>query len=395
MPPWIVGTCLVAGLVAFKETRWRSVAIAAVFFLAQLLFPFAYAFQDYYFYACAVFLLAGLGIVLTGLLNSRMSRIGCVLLVAIPFGAQLVTYWRGYRVQQLVVSQGGFNYTEALKEFCPENSVIIIAGADWAGIVPLYAQRKALMIRNGLEYDDAYLKRALDDLADEDVSALVLVGQLRFNQKLLQTIANRFNLDSSAPTFSQTYTDIYFSRPYIDGVQLRLRSSLKYPELSFAPRVKAGGDKTEPFAISGALARSSFSNISPAPFQARFAFGLDRAEFEGRTVLSTHPDTDLWMTPPPNAATIEWDFGLFPAAYERPGDKTDGVEFFVVAEAVDGSRREIFRRLLDPVNVASDRGKQHQVIPYQPKKGEVLVFSDRPNKSYSYDWTYWARIEVK
>jgi len=395
MSPWVVGAYLVAGLAAFREIRWRSLGTAAVFFLAQLLFPFAYAYQDYYFYACAVFLLAGLGIIFLGLLDSRTPRILCVLLIAVPFIAQLLTYWNGYRVQQMLVSNGGFNYTEALKELCPENSVIIVAGADWAAMVPYYSQRKALMIRNGLEFDGAYIRRAMDDLADEDVSALVLIGDLRYNQPLLQTIAARFNFDPSAPTFSQTYTDIYFSRPYIDGVQLRLRSSLKYPELKFTPRNKPSGDKAEPFAISSALARSSFPNISPAPFQARFTFGLDRSEFEGQMVLSTHPDTDLWLTPAPAATTIEWDFGMFPAAYERAGDKTDGVEFQIMGETVDGNRREIYRRLLDPLHVAGDRGKQHQVIPYQPRKGEVLIFSDRPNKSYSYDWTYWSRIEVK
>jgi len=42
----------------------------------------------------------------------------------------------------------------------------IIAGADWAAMIPLYSQHKALMIRNGLEYDPPYLNRAFNDLAD-------------------------------------------------------------------------------------------------------------------------------------------------------------------------------------------------------------------------------------
>ncbi len=44
-----------------------------------------------------------------------------------------------------------------------------------------------------------------------------------------------------------------------------------------------------------------------------------------------------------------------------------------------------------------DRGIQREVISYRPVPGEILHFisSPGPNQSRSFDWAYWARIEVK
>ena len=395
MAPWIIGLFMVAGVVVFGRSRGRVLGLAAMFFLAQFMFPYAYANQDYYYYACAIFLLAALGLVLLGVLDSRLPRWCCWLIIAVPFTAQLTAYWHGYRPDQILKSNGGFSYTEALRDLAPKNSVIIVAGADWAAMVPLYSQRKALMIRNGLEYDAAYLHRAFDDLTGESVSALVLIGPLRSNQNLLNLAAAKFNLDSSAPTFSAADTDIYFSRPYIAGVQERIASSLDYPLLTIG---RKGPDETPakiPFKISPELARNSFRNISPAPFHGYFEQGVGYLSVEGKVVLGAHPDCDLWLRPPAGATQIKWDFGIIAAAYDHSGDRTDGVEFILAGEAPNGQRREVFHRLLDPARQPADRGEQHAIIPYQAKPGETLVFSSRPNLSYSYDWAYWARIEVK
>ena len=112
-------------------------------------------------------------------------------------------------------------------------------------------------------------------------------------------------------------------------------------------------------------------------------------------VVSVHPDSDLWVPPPAGARQILWEFGLVAGAYEREGERTDGVVFMVVGEAPDGRRRELFRRLLDPARVPADRGRQRAVIPYQAAAGETLVFLTRPNMTTQYDWAYVSRIEVK
>ncbi len=147
MPPGLLLALLVAGLALLPRVRRPVLALVGIFFWAQLLFPYAYAYQDYYFYSCAVFLVAGLGFLLIGLFDTRLPRWLCWLLLAMPFGAQAVTYVRGYYPLQLVQSAGGFPFTRALRDFLPKESVVIVAGDDWSAIIPYYTQRKALMIR--------------------------------------------------------------------------------------------------------------------------------------------------------------------------------------------------------------------------------------------------------
>lgn len=394
MSRWLIAAGLVAG-VAFPAVRWRVAGTAAVFFAAQILFPFAYAYQDYYFYACAVFLHAALGYALIGVLDSRLPRWAAGLALVVPFVAQAATYWRDYRVQQSVVHHGGYPFTDVLRELTPQNSVIIVAGADWAAMTPLYAQRKALMIRNGLEHDHAYLERAFNDLAGEEISALVVYGPLRTNRDFINRVAARFDLEPKAPTFLFSTADTYVARLYSKGVQIRLKNSRRYPDLTIPPEALADIPTKGLVKISPAVARDVFINIIPGPFQMDFEFGLDWLGEGTFPVLSAHPNSDLWLRPPPGATQIQWDYGLFAGAYEKPEASTDGVEFVVHGELADGQTRVLYRRLLDPARNPADRTDQHERIPYEPLPGETLRFSTRPNQSSAYDWAYTIRIEVK
>jgi hypothetical protein len=126
-----------------------------------------------------------------------------------------------------------------------------------------------------------------------------------------------------------------------------------------------------------------------------FTFGLDWLPSGQRKVLSVHPNSDLWLKPPDQATRITWSYGIFPGAYENPNDHTDGVEFIVLGEMPDGRSRQVYYRLLDPMQNAGDRGDQQAVIAYTPQPGEVLRFSTRPNKNSAYDWAYTVQIRVQ
>ncbi len=393
MPPWLIGLSVLTGVALLRAVRWRVLGLSAVFMLAQFMFPFAYAYQDYYYYACTVFLLAALGLGLHGVLDSRLPRWCVWLIIALPFVAQLHTYWHGYRPAQIVKSSGGFPFTAAIRDLTPKKSVIIVAGSDWAAMIPFYAQRKALMIRSALENDDAYLTQVFDDLAGENVSALVLTGDARDNGALVERVAERFGMEA-VPTFTHPVADVYCKTSERDFVQECLRH---YGEVSIKLKDAEGKptDPKQPFAISAAVARVNFGNVSPAPFRAYFEFGLSHLEADGDKVMFAHPNSDLWLQSPAQATQVVWDYGIFPNAYEQADAKTDGVEFLITGEIPSGERRQIYRRLLDPTNVPADRGRQHAVVPYRSRPGETLQFSTRPNKATTCDWAYWVKIEVK
>jgi hypothetical protein len=313
----------------------------------------------------------------------------------VPFGAQLHTYGRGYYPQQVVVSDGGFSFTEVLRDLVPRESVIIVAGADWAAMIPFYAQHKALMIRNGLENDPAYLDRALAELGDEDVAALVLAHGQQANQNLINRVTTAFDLDPTS-TFSHAAADVYCSRRYSSRVRAELERRLYYGgSLKPGPAVPVASTTAGPFRISGGLARTAFAMVSPAPIRGNFAFGFDPIPVGDATALFAHPDCQLWLTAPSRAVEINWDYGIIADAYDREGDKTDGVEFTITGFAPNRPPRVLFNRYLDPARAPADRGLQRLLLPYQPLPGEILLFSCQAGEGKGYDWSYWARIDVR
>ncbi|MEY3775712.1 MAG: hypothetical protein RLZZ129_2492 [Verrucomicrobiota bacterium] len=394
MSPWLIGGALLAGLAAFPNERRRVAGLAAVFFLAQLLFPFAYAYQEYYFYACALFLLGALGLVLNGVLDSGLPRwLSWVLVAVLPL-ALLGNYHRIYYPQQMVKSDGGHPYTHALRDLTPTESVIVVSGADWAAIVPLYSQRRALMIRNGLESDRAYLERAFADLADEEVSALVLLGDYRRNALVRDLAVSAFDLETTS-TFSYQDADIYCSRRIGQKVRQGLKEHGYYGSLIVPSLHEASPPESGPFWINRGLANRELATVSPQPMRARFTYGLQTFLHDGSKRINAHPDSDLWLRAPSGSTRIEWDYGMFAQAWEREGDKTDGIELTVSGIMPGRGEREIYRRRLDPVANVLDRGMVREVISYDALPGEILQFSTRPGGSYSYDWAFWERIEVK
>ncbi len=392
--PWLIIVALVAGLAAWPAQRARIAGLAAVFFLAQLLFPFAYAYQEYYYYACAVFLMGALGFALDGLLDTRLPRWVCgLLVVALPL-ALVHNYWKTYRPYQLVQSDGGYPFTLALRDFTPRESVVVVSGADWAAMIPLYAERRALMIRNGLQYDRAYLERAFAELADEDVSALVLLDDQR-KQTLARDLAiAAFDLEP-VPTFSYVNADVYCTRRIAAKVRQGLVERGHYSGLLQSSPPPPERTTPQPVWIGAGLARAEFPRVSPAPLRGRFLYGMGTFPLSDGRVMNAHPDSELWVRAPSSASRIVWEHGMIDAAWQREGGRTDGVELSVTGILPGHGDRELFRRRLDPVARAADRGRQTEVIEYQPRPGEILRFTTAPGESYSYDWAYWVRIEVE
>jgi hypothetical protein len=265
-----------------------------------------------------------------------------------------------------------------------------VSGMDWAAIVPFYAQRRALMILNGRVNDRDYLERAFADLAGEDVSALVLIRDERRNTMLRDLAVKTFNLDPQ-PTFSHEIADVYSSRWNSAAMRRGLADNGYGSDIKpGAPEVQ-DGFASRPIWVNVGISQGPLKAISPAPMRVHFGFGMGSFVYEGRPVLNAHPDSDAWLRAPRTATQIEWEFGMVSSSWEKEGPRTDGTEFIVTGS----DKREIYRRELDPVNRPEDRGPQRAVIDYQPLPGEVLHFQTRPRAGNAYDWTYWARIEVK
>ncbi len=401
MPLGLMATIALAMLLLAKGTQGRlALAAAGFFLLPHLVFPRLFSWHDYYFYSNAVFWIIATTLVIHGISLSRRRWLAWpVLLIAL--GLQLNAYHQGFFPVQRQSGNGGSHLTDVLRDMTPRESVLIVAGDDWSSIIPYYAQRRALMVRSEHEQDWPQIDRAFGNLAKEDIAGLILIGAQRQNLKLIRRAVAAFDID---PALCLTYgdTDVYLSIYHRPNIVRRLQTDNPFTGIILAPQSTEASPTSAETTPSTQLKRvpeslweTIFKNVNPKPVLYNFAHNLDLFPLDGIEVMGAHPDATLWITPPEGATGISWEYGINPAAYEKAGDRTDGVDFIITEKQPDGTEREIYHRTLDPVRTPADRGLQTLVLPYQPSAGARLVFKTRPHQTYSYDWAYWRKIEIK
>lgn len=392
--PWLLLVLTVGGLVFFPRHRGKMMALAGVFLLAQILIPYAYAWQDYYYYSCAAFIVAVCGLLAVGIWDSKLPRWLGVGLVVLMLAGHVQTYWGNYRQQQAAVSLGKNSFTENIKEITPPGSVLVIAGYDWAAMIPYYSERRALMIRHGLEHDFAYLSRAFQTIADETVHTMILGPGVRDNRGFIEFATRALDLDP-VPVFGNSWGEVYISRFYLAGVvhwianaRNRFSADTVFPERTSTGR--------QVLRVPPDEGTRSFPMMAPGPVEIDFEYGYSVANYEGRPVLAAHSDSLMWVKPPAGAKVIEMEYGIVDEAWKQGDAKTNGIEFIIYVEDPGQAKpRAIFRRLLDPAWVEGDRGVQKVQVDYTPHPGERLCFAALSNGSKAFDWGYWGRISVR
>jgi len=115
----------------------------------------------------------------------------------------------------------------------------------------------------------------------------------------------------------------------------------------------------------------------------------------GLNLISLAPSR-LVFEKPAGARWFSGQIGIFEGAYADPKNATDGAGFAITLIYPDGTRRELLHRLLNPRDVATDRGKQSFSVelPATPTQtcSIELVTSPGPSNSNAYDWTYWSTL---
>jgi 4-amino-4-deoxy-L-arabinose transferase-like glycosyltransferase len=131
-----------------------------------------------------------------------------------------------------------------------------------------------------------------------------------------------------------------------------------------------------------------------APVQARAPFGADVLEEAGRRMYFAHAPSSFTYPIRAESRSLRGFFAIRPGAYapSNPGP-TDGAEFVVDWIEAAGSRRTLFRRLLNPREVEADRGEQAFEVALPGRAGRIeLLISPGPAGNAASDWTYWSEL---
>jgi hypothetical protein len=108
--------------------------------------------------------------------------------------------------------------------------------------------------------------------------------------------------------------------------------------------------------------------------------------------ILAHQPSELATPVPPGATLVMGEFGFYPGAYEE--HETKGARFTINAVSADGKRTQLYSRLLDPVQVAGDRGQQFFAAQISVPNATVaeFVIEPPPGQGAAFGWTYWTNL---
>lgn len=122
-------------------------------------------------------------------------------------------------------------------------------------------------------------------------------------------------------------------------------------------------------------------------------FPPQTVQLDGQDVLLAHPDSSLEFAVKPGDVSLRGKFALMAGAYQG-GNATDGVEFLVEYVPAGGSPVVLWRRHLDPVRAAGDRGMQSFALDLpHPATGRVILRTQNlPGHNAAWDWSLWTDL---
>lgn len=398
--PVMAGGLLLALLAG--RARWREISMCTGLFAAALvIFPVLYALHDYYYVANTVLLALALGLTLVGLADSPVPRWVVAVAALGLIGGQVFRYMEHQYPSQRGISGGGDGLSQALKALTRADEYVMIVGQDWNSMTPYYAQRRALMIRQDMEFDQKRMERALANLADENLGALVVDGPLEWRKWLVDEAVKR-GLEKE-PAF--TWRNLRIHLPAARRVEyLALFQQYLWDEVMLSAHLQPPEENLRnswlDVAKAGPRLRGYLAGIKPQPVRFYSTFGPAIDTNMGRRRFGAHPITRLVFALPAGRHTLSTDVFFPVATYQvelQEADATDGVEVSLVLRGADDNHRTIFYRVVNPRGNPADRGEQPIRVDFEMQQaGEVeLYFGPGPNGRDTRDWITTGPIVIE
>jgi hypothetical protein len=137
---------------------------------------------------------------------------------------------------------------------------------------------------------------------------------------------------------------------------------------------------------------AKFKTFERMPISSQAMYPLSVIETDGREVLNAHPPSTLEFQIDFPATKAHGTFGLASGSYTN-GNRTDGAEFIVEWMGADGKLRTLFKRHLQPLTQADDRGLQKFDVDLPQGGGRLMLrITNGPAGDIAWDWAYWGGL---
>ena len=139
--------------------------------------------------------------------------------------------------------------------------------------------------------------------------------------------------------------------------------------------------------------RMLFWMFNSIPETHKASLPLAHVQIGDKDTMLMHAPSEMVFAFPEGAKAVTGQFGYIPAAYQGLA-RTDGAIFQILwSNGVDNI--ELFRRRLDPLHLAADRGLQAFNVDITQLSGGELILKVDPGINANWDWTTWAEIEIR
>jgi hypothetical protein len=141
----------------------------------------------------------------------------------------------------------------------------------------------------------------------------------------------------------------------------------------------------------------SFRTFSRSPVGSAYTIPFIESATDNPDALCfVHPGSLLEFAVHGTDRRIRGSFGIAAGAYGRPG-QTDGVDFSIEFLGLDGRRRVLLHRYLNPGVEAADRAVQEfdLVLPDATDGRLLLRTFNPPWRSGAWDWAFWQNVIIE
>lgn len=397
--PWLAVFLLVGAVGFLGRSNWKMLGAVAMFTIGPVVFPRLYAIHEYYFIAVSTFVALALAIGVGQLTKYTRSSWLVGMLVLAIVGVQLRIYGLYLYPDQYRVLPGTDGMSELIMASSDPDDVLIIAGNDWAPMLPYACQRRALMVRSHAKTVTPPVMTSLDNLRHESIGAFVVWKESGEFTALHTEVTSRFNLWPT-PVFQTKDYMVWADREHrlrmmtamkskiYAGVELSIEASLEFNDLPSIFQRVSGLEPSE---------RERLQMVGPKVQGIDGDYPIVLMDYGGRPVLGAHPKQRVRLESRPGLMQLALEFGFLPTAHDSSQEHpTDGVGFSVITVDAFGQTRHHWRRLVSPALNSADRGPLTQELEIRIQPGETLwLQTDAGNDGdLSFDWVYWSKIDL-
>lgn len=267
-------------------------------------------------------------------------------------------------------------------------------------MIPYFAQRRAMLLRPGVENDRQRVLEAWTKLAGEKLGALVVAGPLEQRQWIITEATKRGLVDKPLILWRDVAAFLPAARRQ---ESLNLLADTSWHEVRPGPDAESSAPpRPGTWFEVGKLDRKSgamFDGMRPRPARCFSSFGLMKDDSFGRYHFGAHPVTRLVFALPAGRHVLRTSLQFSPEAYrtDMPDDKTtDGVEFSLFALEDGKPGRLFFTRLLNPKIRSEDRGDKPMTIEFDlAEAGEIELFiGPGPQGRDTRDWVMLGALTI-